>query len=230
MAKNVKDAQEVAVAEAVSKTETFFENNGKKITIALVALILVITGGYLYKTMVLDVNAEKAAELIVVAQDRFMAENPNYQLALDGDETGAGLLEVIEQYGSTPAGNLAKHYAGVCYLHLGDLESAEKYLGEYSTTSGIAGQVLNAQNYGLRGDIAVDKKAYDEAISLYKKAVAASDSDYTSSLYTFKQILVYAAQGETAKAEECYNTLRSNNPTAFELLRRAEEAIGTAAK
>ena len=110
------------------------------------------------------------------------------------------------------------------------MESAEKYLGEYSTTSGIAGQVLNAQNYGLRGDIAVDKKAYDEAISLYKKAVAASDSDYTSSLYTFKQILVYAAQGETAKAEECYNTLRSNNPTAFELLRRAEEAIGTAAK
>lgn len=230
MAKNVKDAQEVAVAEAVSKTESFFEQNGKKVIIALVALVAIFVGAYLYKTNVLDVNAIKASELIVAAQDRFSAENPDYQVVLEGDENGAGLLDVIEQYGSTPAGNLAKHYAGVCYLHLGDLVNAEKYLSQYSTTSGVTGEVLNAENYGLRGDIAVENDDLDAALSLYAKAVKASDNEYTSSLYIYKQVLAYAAQGNASKAEECYNELKSKHATAFDLLRRAEEAIGVATK
>ena len=57
----------------------------------------------------------EAAALIAEAQNRFEQETPDYELALLGDDSGAGFLEVIERYGATPAGNLAKHYAGICY-------------------------------------------------------------------------------------------------------------------
>ena len=53
--------------------------------------------------------------MIAEAQYRFEDQNADYALALEGDANGAGFLEVIEKYGSTPSGNLAKHYAGVCY-------------------------------------------------------------------------------------------------------------------
>ena len=45
MTKKIQNQEEVAVAEAVSKTEQFFEKNGKKCVIALVVLLLVVAAG-----------------------------------------------------------------------------------------------------------------------------------------------------------------------------------------
>lgn len=226
MAKNVEKEQEQAVAEAVSKTEAFFEQNGKKFLLALVVIIMLIAGGYAYKKLVIDRNAERASELIVEAQERFGVENPDFALALNGDEQGAGFLDVIEQYGSTAAGNLAKHYAGVCYLRLGDLENAAKYLAQYSEVDGLPGAILNAQNLGLRGDVAVENGDYEGAIALYKKAVAASDNELTAPLFLYKQIVAYVALGNKEEAQKCLDTLTTKYPTAAEV-RFAEELLGT---
>ena len=229
MTKKVQNQEEVIVAETVSKAEKFFENHGKKVLAGLAVVLVLVGAGFFYKSYS-DKNEVAAQELIYGAQENFKGETPNYELALNGDGVIAGFLDVIEQYGSTPAGNLAKHYAGVCYLHLGDLANAEQYLSQYSTTDGVTGEVLNAENYGLRGDIAVENDDLDAALSLYAKAVKASENEYTSSTYLYKQILVHAAQGNASKAEECYNELKSKHATAFDLLRRAEEALGAATK
>ena len=226
MAKNVEKEQEQAVAEAVSKTEAFFEQNGKKFLLALVVIAALVAGGYAYKALVLDRNAERASELIVEAQERFGVENPDFALALNGDEQGAGFLDVIEQYGSTAAGNLAKHYAGVCYLRLGDLENAAKYLAQYSEVDGLPGAILNAQNLGLSGDVAVENGDYEGAIALYKKAVAASENELTAPLFLYKQIVAYVALGNKEEAQKCLDTLTTKYPTAAEV-RFAEELLGT---
>ena len=204
-----QNPEEAAVVEAVSKTEQFFQKNGKKAVIALTVIVLLVVGGYLYKNLVIDSNAEKAAAMIVDAQDRFAGENPDFALALNGDENGAGFLEVVEQYSSTASGNIAKHYVG-------DLENAEKYLSMYSAVKGLASEVINAQNLGLRGDIAVEKGEYEAAVNLYGKAVKASNNNYTAPLYTFKQILVYATLGNKAAAEKALETLKAEYPSAPE--------------
>ena len=157
---------------------------------------------------------------------RFAGENPDFALALNGDENGAGFLDVAEQYGSTAAGNIANHYAGICYLRLGDLENAEKYLAQYDAVDELAGEVVNAQNLGLRGDIAVEKGEYEAAVALYKKAVAASKNIYTAPLYLYKQILAYAALGNKAEAQKCFEALQANYPMAVEV-RDAEKVLGS---
>ena len=221
-----QNPEEAAVVEAVSKTEQFFQKNGKKSVIALTVIVLLVVGGYLYKNLVIDSNAEKAAAMIVDAQDRFAGENPDFALALNGDENGAGFLEVVEQYGSTASGNIAKHYAGICYLRLGDLDNAEKYLSMYSAVKGLASEVINAQNLGLRGDIAVEKGDYQAAVSLYGKAVKASENNYTAPLYTYKQILVYAALGNKAEAEKALETLKAEYPSTPETT-EAEKVVAS---
>ena len=221
-----QNPEEAAVVEAVSKTEQFFQKNGKKSVIALTVIVLLVVGGYLYKNLVIDSNAEKAAAMIVDAQDRFAGENPDFALALNGDENGAGFLEVVEQYGSTASGNIAKHYAGICYLRLGDLDNAEKYLSMYSAVKGLASEVINAQNLGLRGDIAVEKGDYQAAVSLNGKAVKASENNYTAPLYTYKQILVYAALGNKAEAEKALQTLKAEYPSAPETT-EAEKVVAS---
>ena len=133
--------------------------------------------------------------MIAEAQYRFEDQNADYALALEGDANGAGFLEVIEKYGSTPSGNLAKHYAGICYLKAGDLENAAKFLARYSPVKGIPGALINAQNYGLQGDIAVEQKDYAKAVKFYDKAVAAADNNLTAPMYLRKAGLAEQAQG-----------------------------------
>ena len=222
----IQNQQEAAVAEAVSKTEQFFQQNGKKVVLAVVAVVALAVAGYLYKSLVIDANAEKASELIIEAQNRFGVETPDFALALNGDENGAGFLDVVEQYGSTASGNIAKHYAGICYLRLGDLENADKYLAMYKPVNKLGAEVVNAQNLGLRGDIAVENGDYEAAVALYKKAVAASANIYTAPLYLYKQIVVYAALGNKAEAKKCFDTIQAKYPVSAEL-REAEKVLGS---
>ena len=224
MSKKVQNQEEVAVAEAVSKTERFFEENGKKVVIAIVALLILVAGGYAYKYLVKDKNEVAAAELIVAAQENFAGETPNYDLALNGNESGAGFLTVIEEYGSTKAGNIAKHYAGICYLHLGDLEKAAEYLAKYKAVSGLAAEIINAQNLGLQGDVAVEQGDYAKAAKFFKKAVAASENNYTAPLYLYKQGLALAAAGEVEAAKACYKSITEKYPNSSEA-REAEKLL-----
>ena len=225
MSKKIENQEEVMVAEAISKTERFFEENGKKVIIAIVALLLLVAGGYAYKYLVMDKNETAAAELIVAAQEHFAGETPNYDLALNGDESGAGFLAVADQYGATKAGNLAKHYAGICYLHLGDLEKAGEFLAKYKRVRGVAAEVVNAQNLGLQGDVAVEKGDYAKAAKLFGKAVAESENSYTAPLYLYKQGLALAAAGNVKEAKACYKTITEKYPTSVEA-RDAEKLLG----
>ncbi len=214
------------LGEAVNKTELFFEKNGKKVIYAIVALIVVAVGVYGYKAMVIEPRMEKASELIFEAQARIEGETPDYELALNGDAEGAGFLEVADSYGSTPAGNLAKHYAGLSYLHLGDYENAAKYLKQYNAVKGIPGAIINAQNLGLQGDIAVEQDDLSSAISLYKKAVAASDNVFTAPTYLFKAALATMANGDNAAAKSLFEQITVEYPQSTES-RNAEKFLGS---
>ena len=126
-----KQKEQEALEVAMDRTEDFFERNSKKIIAVLAVLIVVAALIYGYRELISLPRVERAAELIAEAQYRFEGENPDFELALTGDANGAGFLDVIDQYGSTPAGNLARHYAGICYLRMGDLDNAAAYLSEY---------------------------------------------------------------------------------------------------
>ena len=225
MAKKIQNQEEVMVAEAVSKTEKFFETNGKKVIVALVALIIACAGGFAYKFLVLDKDEAGANELIIKAQERFSGEDPNFELALNGDENGAGFLDVIEQYGSTKAGNLASHYAGICYLRLGDLESADKYLKMYDAVGGsVAAEIIDAQNICLQGDIQVEKGNYAEAAKLFAEAAAVSENEFTP-YFLVKQAEALYATGDKEGARKCYKTITEKYPNTVQA-READKCLG----
>ena len=134
---NQQTAGQESLGEAMNRTEFFLEKHGRTMSYLILALFVVAALVFGYRALVVAPRAEKAAALIAEAQNRFEQETPDYELALLGDDSGAGFLEVIERYGATPAGNLAKHYAGICYLHMGDLENAAAYLAKFSPVKGL---------------------------------------------------------------------------------------------
>ena len=225
MAKQQAPEQET-LGQAMNKTEIFLQNNGRKLSYLLVAVLVIGLAIYGYRAWILQPRSEQAAELIAQAQERFEAAEPDYQLALEGDANGVGFLDVIDQYGSTPSGNLAKHYAGICYLQLGDLENAAAYLAQYSPVDGLPGALINAQNYGLQGDVAVDKGDYAAAVKFYEKAVAAADNNLTAPMYLRKAGLAARANGDTKGAAALFERIRTEYPASVDA-REVEKYLGT---
>ena len=198
----------------------------EEMIIALLALFVLAAAIFGYRQLISQPRERKAAEMIAQAQYRFESTTPEYQLALEGDANGPGFLDVIDQYGSTRAGNLAKHYAGICYLRLGDLDNAATYLAKYKPAKGIPAEIVNAQNIGLQGDIAVEKGDYAAAIKLFEKAAKVSDNNLTAPMYLRKAGLAEQAQGNEQKAAAFYEEILTSYPASMEA-RDAEKLLGS---
>lgn len=219
-------AEPESLGEAMNKTELFFQKNGRLVTYIFLALLVIAALVFGYRSLIVQPRIEKAAEMIAQAQARFEAENPDFELALQGDANGAGFLDVIDQYGSTRAGNLAKHYAGICYLRLGDLDNAAAYLAKYKPAKGIPAEIVNAQNIGLQGDIAVEKGDYAAAIKLFEKAAKVSDNNLTAPMYLRKAALAANAMGNKEQALGFAQRIQNEFPASAEA-QNAEKLMGT---
>lgn len=225
--KNVPVEEQIdqEIGAAIDKTQDFFDKNGKVITYVLIAIVAVVAAIFGYQKFVKEPRAEKAAAAMYMAQFRFEGENADYELALNGDEEGAGFLDVIEQYGSTPAGNLAAQYAGICYMKLGDWDNAEKYLAMYKATKGVPNALVNAENLGLQGDVQVQKGDYKKAAALFVKAAELSDNSFTAPLYLKKAAQAYEAAGDNAAAVAAYKRIANEYASSLEA-RDAEKYLG----
>lgn len=185
----------------VERARDFWSRYNRLILIAGAAVILVC-GGYLaYKHFVKAPQEEKASEAISKAEDYWRAGS--YQQALNGDGINAGFLKVIDKYGGTKAGNLARFYAGDIYLRQGNAKSAEKHLEEFETDA----KQVQARAYKLLGDAYAEQGKNGDALDAYKKAAHHFEKDdVNSSEYLF--LAAYFADRVAKKPKDAIELLQ----------------------
>ncbi|MBN2165185.1 MAG: tetratricopeptide repeat protein [Marinilabiliaceae bacterium] len=199
---NTEDSFE-NVESALTKTEQFIENNQKRISAVVIAILIVVGGYYGIKKMHLQPKEKEAQESIFFAQEYFAVDS--FQLALDGDGSRLGFLDIIDDYGFTDAGNLAKYYAGICYLNLGQFETAIDYLEDFSGED----QIISKIAIGAIGDAYVELGNKEEALKYYQDA-AEGDNEFTAPVYLLK---LGELQEELEMHEDAllsYNTIKNN--------------------
>ncbi len=203
-----KKAQEVDQEELIRSARGFWEKNNKLILIISSAVIILV-GGYLgYKYFFQLPQDEKAREEIFRAEQNFRKDS--LSLALNGDISSSGFLKVIKKYGGTKSGNLAKLYAGECYLQLGDYSNAVKYLKDFNSNGA---KQVEAKVEGLLGDAYSEQKKNEEAISAYKKAGTLFEKDQAlSSEYLFRAGLLLELTGKPKEAAELYKVIKEKYP------------------
>ena len=164
----------------VDRAKDFWGRYSRPILLASVAVI-VLCGGYLaYKYLVKQPQEEKAVEAMFKAEEYYRADSLNP--ALNGDGINPGFLKVIDKYGSTKAGNLAKFYAGDILLKQGKFDNAIKYLKDFSTDA----KQVQARAYKLLGDAYAESGKNGDALDAYKKAAHYfEEDDVNSSEYLF---------------------------------------------
>jgi tetratricopeptide (TPR) repeat protein len=192
----------------LDKAKGFWEKNSKNILMASIAVI-VLAGGYLgYKYLVQMPNETKAQEEIFKAEANFKRDS--VALALNGNATSPGFLKVINKYGSTKAGNLAKLYAGESYLILGDFKNAIKYLEDFNANGA---KQVEARVQGMLGDANSELKQNDKAVDHYRKAGSVfPDDQMLSSEYLFRAGLLLEMAGKNKEAIEVYKQIKEKFP------------------
>ncbi len=205
---------DVKIENALEHTEVWLERNWKIIA-WVVGAILVIAGAiYGYRMLVQEPRAEKAADAMYVAEQQFIAGE--YEAALNGDGNELGFVEVVDKFGGTKQGRLAAHYAGVCYVKLGDWDNALAYLAKYRASKGAPNAIVNAQNAGLQGDAWVQKGEYGDAVKFFRQAIEAADNVLTTPVYLKKLGLALEQTGDYKGAVEAYERVSDDYPSSLE--------------
>ena len=196
------------IAEAVSKSELFFQKYGKIIYGCVAAILLIALAILAYNRFILQPQKEKAQAAMYVAEQRFGAGD--FELALNGDDNDMGFEEIIDTYG-VKGGKSVYMYAGACALQTGDFDKAIKYFKKYSGED----KILFARAQAGIGDAYVGLEDYKSALAAYEKAAATIDNMYAAG-YLLKAGQVAEELGDKEKALACYNKIKDQYPQSAE--------------
>jgi tetratricopeptide (TPR) repeat protein len=193
--------------DIILKAKGFWTKNQKPISIVLGVIIVLVGGWYVYNNYFVAPKEEEAEKTMFKAEQYFRQDS--LKLALNGDQFNRGFIYIINNYGSTKAGNLAKYYAGLCYLKTGDFNKAVNYLKDFSSNA----KQIQMMAYGALGDAYSELNKNDDAVNSYKKAANEFTDDVTmSSEYLFRAALKLETLGKNSEALELYKELKEKYP------------------
>lgn len=210
MAKEIKDEPIVDVEQAFTKTELYIEQNKKSLMIIATAII-VLVGGYLaYKYWYVAGEEKSARAEMYRAEDYFGKDS--LDKAMNGDSEAKGFIQITEDYGITPSGNLAEYYLGICYLKKGQYEEAIEHLQEFDGKDQIVGPAATC----AIGDANMELGRVDDAVTYYLKAAEQNGNKFTSPIYLKKAAMANEEKGNYADAVKLYERIKNEYSETLE--------------
>jgi len=204
--------------ETASKTEAFVAKNQKYIFIIVAVVAAVVLGSLAYKEYIAKPKQVNAMNDMFQAQKFFndavngVEKDSLFTLALNGGEGKYGMLDIIDEYGGTPAANLANYYAGTAYLQLKDYKNAISYLSEFDSEDEILAPIAK----GNIGDAFVQLNQPEDALEYYESAASMRDNGYTTPMYLYKAGALALELDEPKKALDYFTTIKDDFPDSSE--------------
>ena len=211
--------------DALIQSEVAFLKYKKPIIIAVIAIVVVVAGFFLYKNFVSGPREDEASTELAKSQTLFNGQQ--YDQAL------AGFQKIQSDYSGTDAGNLANLYVALCYAHQAKpnwakaLENAEKF----STSDD---EMISPASQMALGDIYANNNQNDKAVECFKKAAKMADSEAADNvnlsiapLALRKAGVLLESEGKKAEALEIYKNIKKtyvNSPLYQDIDKYIERA------
>ena len=208
--KNEGDERLESIESTLSNAELFIEKNQKAIVIVLSVVIVAVLAFFGVKKFYLEPREVNAQKAIYHAEQYF--EKDNFTSALNGDGNYLGFVDVINEFGGTKTANLAKYYAGICYLNTGDFNNAINYLKDFNGKD----VMLTSMALGAMGDAYMELDNVAEAAKCYESAAIKSANAFTSPMYLLRAGMAYEMAGNFQKAVDSYKKIKADYPTSNE--------------
>ena len=196
----------------LEKVINWYNKQEKLINVIFVSVVVVVLALLFYFMYWAPKRQAKAEMAIYKAEQYFAADS--VQLALNGDGTCEGLLDVIKEYPCTKTADRVRFMVGSCYIKDGKLDDAISMLKKCSTRS----KLISVQALGLIGDAYWEKNNLESAAKYYKKAYKKNPNDLLTPMYLLRYAMVSEAQGNWDKAIKAYETIQKEYTQSFEAL------------
>lgn len=178
--------------------------------VGLLVLILAAPGYMYYQQR----QAEQANKLLGKILPTY--EQGNYNQALNGTGQRAGLLTIADDYGQTPAGNLAAFYAANALYEQQKYDRALTYFRQFDK----ANDFIGASAYAAEASIYENKGEMQKAAEKYEQAASQYDNKLTAPRYLIEAGQAYEDAGSYEAAERVYRRVEEEYPDSDQ----AEEA------
>lgn len=206
--------------EGAGKTEAWVAKNQKYIFIIIGVAALAILGYLAYQEFIQEPKEAEAANEMFMAQQYFdnalqasgAQSDSLYNLALTGGQGKYGFEDIIENYGSTKAGNLALYYAGMAYLNTNQYQQAIEALDDFSSDD----QILAPLAKGAIGDAFLQLDQPKEALGYYEDAAQMRDNNFTTPKFLMKAAVTAIKLGDGATAEKYLSRIENEYPDSVE--------------
>lgn len=218
MAEKIAKKANAETQPAQNKKEDFILKYKNLIIGGVIAIIAIIVGIVFWNThktsklndaqtasAVAQTSLYDAQEALMNGMNDFSEQK--YLTALIGDSAtkSAGFLKIADEYSSTPAGNLANLYAGLCYAHLDKWEDAVKYLEKFNDAGDL---IISPAAHAALGNAYAHVNRLDDAVKALQQAGDKADNILQTPIYYIQAGEILEAQGKKAEALEMYKKVK----------------------
>lgn len=198
----------IAADEVLSKSEAWILKYKTPIIAIIAAIVIIMVGSMAYNTYVAEPKEKEAAEAMFVAEGLFASQD--FEKALNGDGVNLGFMQIIEEYGSTDAANLAHAYAGMALAQLGRYEEAIDELKAFDGED----KIITPAALGTLGSCYAQTGDADAAAKYFVKAAEKANNNSISPFYLLQAGNIYEQQGNASKALKLYEEIKNEYSTS----------------
>lgn len=193
------------------KATTFYGNNKKNISIGITALVVIVFAVVVYFKNRADNNEKAVTQLGSIFQTYDAGQ---FQVAIDGipERNIPGLKAIVDNYGNSQTGELARLYLANAYLLTGKADDALRNFEECTPADDLlAAARLSgiAASHEARGDHKQAAEYFEKAATKFPKDINAAEN-LSNAARNFGQA------GEKTTAIELYRRIKKGYPgTSF---------------
>jgi len=184
----------------------YYNRNKNQVLIIAGAIAVIVVGIILFTSKRSSQNEEAAVALTKI---RPSYEAGNFQAAINGDSLGnKGLLFIVNEYGSSENGQLAKLLLANSYYGLRDFQNALKYFDDFGGSNKLS------KVAAITG-IASVKEAQNDYVGAAKEFERAANYDKENPFrdeYLFYAGKDYALGNDKASAKKIFDQLKNDFP------------------
>jgi len=203
-----RDLKEDTLVTTYVKLTSFYEANKRNISIALTVIVLAVFAVVIYFKNRSD-NNEKAITALGAVFETY--DSGQFQTAVDGipEKNIQGLKAIVDNYGNSAAGDIARFYLASAYAQLGRYDESLKEFEDCSPSS----ELLSVARLSGIGSCYEAKGMFREAAGSFEKAATQYPKDISAAENLNSAARDYAQAGEKEKAIELYKRIKKNYPT-----------------